>query len=106
MKKVLILAAAVILILGCGSQKKTEQVFVEPQISEQSVTLQGEINAVQTTVPQNSMPHSSAVIEPSEKCDLTEEKVSAEETKKELQKLSELLKGLSGSEFSDIDYTE
>ena len=106
MKKVLILAAVVILLSGCGGQKKTEQVFEDPQISEQSVTLQSETNTVQTTVPQNFMPQSSAVSEPGENYALNEEKVSAEETKKELQKLSELLKGLSGSDFSDVDYTE
>ena len=104
MKKVfIIMIISVLLLSGCGDDKNT------------STTERTESEAVATPVNQTPLPEESPTstestveptVQPTQPAATPQDTASAAQTKEELEELSEALEGLTGGDFSDIDYSE
>ena len=104
MKKVLIIMIiAVLMLSGCGDDKKT------------STSQSTDVEAVSTPVQQTSQPEETPIPpvpsaeqtpEPAQPAATPQDTASAQQTKEELEELSDALEGLTGGDFSDIDYSE
>jgi PBP1b-binding outer membrane lipoprotein LpoB len=104
MKKVfIIMIIAVFMLSGCGDDKNT------------STTERTEPEAAATPVQQTPKPDKTPAstestvaptMQPTQPAATPQDTAAATQTKEELEELSNALEGLTGGDFSDIDYSE
>ena len=104
MKKVfIIMIVAVFLLSGCGDDKDAS---ATQSNESETVTTPVQQTEQRDESPVSTAPSTEPAMQPTQPVTTPANTASAEQTKEELEELSEALEGLTGGDFSDIDYSE